>query len=99
MGAKMSKCCSSYKSQPNVFKLFLNFLPNGHKSTVFWIFDISSLRFFTIFFSFSLTWDPMGAQTSKRYPPVFLPQITLEFFLTSPEFLLSGPQKSTVFDF
>ncbi len=29
MGAKISKRYSSYKSQPKVFKLFLNFLPNG----------------------------------------------------------------------
>ena len=29
MGAKISKRSSSYKSQPKVFKLFLNFLPNG----------------------------------------------------------------------
>ncbi len=33
MGAKISKRYS-YKSQPKVFKLFLNFLPNGpHKTT------------------------------------------------------------------
>ncbi len=32
MGVKISKRYSSSKSQPNVFKLFLNFLPNGpHK--------------------------------------------------------------------
>ncbi len=35
MGVKISKRYSCYKSQPKVFKLFLNFLPNGpHKSTV-----------------------------------------------------------------
>ncbi len=35
MEVKMSKHYSSYKSQPKVFKLFLNFLPNGpNKSTV-----------------------------------------------------------------
>ncbi len=34
MGVKISKRYSSYKLQPRVFKLFLNFLPNGpHKSS------------------------------------------------------------------
>ncbi len=33
MGPKISKRYSSYKSQTKVFKLFLNFLPNGaHKN-------------------------------------------------------------------
>ena len=39
MGAKVSKRYSSYKSQATVFKLLLNFLPNGHKLG-FWVFEI-----------------------------------------------------------
>ncbi len=39
MGAKISKR-HSYKSQPKVFKLFLNFLPNGPHKTTFGIFEI-----------------------------------------------------------
>ncbi len=35
MGVKMSKHYSSYKSQPEVFKLVLNFPPNGpHKNDI-----------------------------------------------------------------
>ena len=50
MGVKISKR-SSYKSQPKVFKLFLNFLPIApHKNTLI-IFEILSLRFLMIFFS------------------------------------------------
>ncbi len=37
MGAKISKRYS-YNSQPKVFKLFLNFLPNGSHKTTFGIF-------------------------------------------------------------
>ena len=32
MGVQISKCYSSYKSQPNVYKLVLNFPPNGPSS-------------------------------------------------------------------
>ncbi len=57
MGAKTSKTYSSFKSALNLFKVFLNFLLSGyHKSTV-----IDLLKFWGFFFSFSLTWDPMGA--------------------------------------
>ncbi len=40
MGAKISKGYSSYKSQPKVFKLFLNFLPRGPHKTTLGIFEI-----------------------------------------------------------
>ena len=50
MGAKISKRYSvSYKSQPKVFILALNFPPNGPHKT-FGIFQIFSFRFLTIFF-------------------------------------------------
>ena len=37
---KMSKLYSSYKSQPKVFKLFLNFLPNDPHKTTFGVIEI-----------------------------------------------------------
>ncbi len=40
MGATISKRYSSYKLQPNAFKLLLNFLPNGPHKTTFGIFEI-----------------------------------------------------------
>ena len=67
MGAKISKSSSSsYKSQPKAFKLLLIYLPNGpHKNTAE-IFGIWKIEILMIIFSFSLTWDPMGAEISKR---------------------------------
>ncbi len=50
MGVKISKGYSSYKSQPKVLKLFLNFPPNSAHKTAFGIFEILSFRFLTIFF-------------------------------------------------
>ncbi len=49
MGAKISKRYS-YKSQPNAFELFLNFLPNGPHKTAFGIFEISKIEILTFFF-------------------------------------------------
>ena len=65
MGAKISKHYSSYKSQAKLFKLLLNFLPNGPHKTTFGIFQILKIKILMIFFSFSLTWDPMGAKISN----------------------------------
>ena len=66
MGAKISKRYF-YKSQPKVFKLFLNFLPNDPNKTAFGIFEILKTEILMDFISFSLTWDPMGAEISKQY--------------------------------
>ncbi len=52
MGAKISKRYSSYKSQPKVFKLFLNFLPNGGHKTTFGIFEILKIEILTNFIRF-----------------------------------------------
>ncbi len=46
--------------------------------------------------SFSLTWDPMEAKTSKRYSSLKSLLSPFKLFLN---FLLSGPDKSTVLDF
>ncbi len=66
MGGKVPKPYS-YKSQPKAVKLFLNYLPNGPHKMTFGIFEILKIEILTIFFSFSLTWDPMGAKISKCY--------------------------------
>ncbi len=42
MGVKISKYYSSYKLKRNVFKLDLNFLPNGPHKTTLGIFEILS---------------------------------------------------------
>ena len=39
MGAKISKRYTSYKSQPKLVKLFLNFLPNGPHKIMFGTFE------------------------------------------------------------
>ncbi len=49
MGAKILKR-HSYKSQPKAFKLFLNFLPNGHHKTTVGIFEILKVEILMIFF-------------------------------------------------
>ena len=63
-GSENSKRYYSYKSQPKVFKLFLNFLPNGPHKNYVWDFDILKL-----FYSVSLTWDSMGEKISNVTPP------------------------------
>ncbi len=50
MGVKISKRYSSYKSQPKVLKLVLNFPPNGPNKILLGIFDILSFWFLMIFF-------------------------------------------------
>ncbi len=52
MGVKMSNRYSSYKSQEKVFKLFLNFLPNGPNKTAFGIVEILEIEILTILFHF-----------------------------------------------
>ncbi len=42
----------SYKSQPNVFKLVLYFLPNGRHKATLGIIEILSFRCFIFFFFF-----------------------------------------------
>ena len=89
MGAKISKRYSSYKSKPKVFKLFLNFPANGPHKTTFGIRNLENwiLR---IFFSFSLTWDPMGM---KIFKTLLLLQIANKSFQTCTEFFPQWSQK------
>ena len=94
MGAQNSKRYSALKSLLNLFKLFLNFLLSGpHKSTIwdFWKFEF---LIFQDFFSFSLTWDSVGAKSSKRYSSHKSLRNPLKLFLN---FLVSSPQKKYCF--
>ncbi len=95
MGAKISKRYSSYKSQPKVFKLFLNFLPNGPHKTSFGIFEILSSDFYQFFFEICF-WDfwnlnieiltnfilyvNMRPSGSENYKPLLLLQGAFKWF-------------------
>ncbi len=52
MGAKISKRYSSYKSEPKVFKIFLNFLLDGPHKSMFGIFEILKIEILTNFIRF-----------------------------------------------
>ncbi len=98
MGAKASKRYPPpLKSLLNPLKRFLTFLSVVPTKVLFLIFEILIFfLFFRILFSFSLTWDYMGAKTSKRYSSL---KSLLNRFNLSLNFLLSDPDKSTVLDF
>ena len=89
MGAKFKRY-SSYKPQPNIFKLLSNFLPNGPHKTMF---EILKIEIFIIFFSFLLTWDPMEVNISKHYSSYKSQPKVFKLVLNFPP---SGPHK-TVF--
>ena len=77
---------------------FLNFLPNGPHKTTFGIFKILINEIFTIFFPFSLRWDPMGVKMSHPLELLLL-QITAKSFQTSPEFSSQWSSQNYVWDF
>ncbi len=62
MAAKISKRYS-YKSQPKVFKLFLNFLPNGPHKNRWGIFEILKIEILTNFIRFNM--GPNGSENFK----------------------------------
>ncbi len=68
MGVKSSKRYSSYKSQPKVLKLFLNFRPDGpQKNTLgFWNFEFSIFNDF-FFENFNLTTVAYGEIKNLNY--------------------------------
>ncbi len=78
----------------DLFKLCLKFnhLSCPHKSTVLY-FEILSLPFSRFFFSFWLTWDPMGVKTSKPYSSL---RSLFKLFKRVMKFLLSCRHKNTV---
>ncbi len=84
---KILKRYSSHKSQPKVFKLFLDFLPKGRHKITFGIFEILKIEILTIFvFVFvklHRTWNPVVA---KNFKALLLLQIEDENFQTFPEF-------------
>ncbi len=95
MGAKISKCYSSYKSQPKVLTLFLNFLPNGPHKTTFGIFDILKIEILTDFIRFRNI-GPDGSENFKTLP---LLQIAAISFETCPEFSFQWSSQNYVYDF
>ena len=78
----------SYELQTKVFKLFLNFLPNGPHKTMFGIFENWN---FNEFYQFSLKWDPMGENISKRYSSYKSQPKVFKLLLNFPP---NGPHKA-----
>ncbi len=76
-----------YKWQLKSIKLLLNYPPNGPHKPAFGIFGVKIL---TIFFSFSLTWNPMRVKSSKRYS-YKSPAKVFKFILIFP---LNDPHKN-----
>ena len=72
------------------------FLNGHHNSTVldFLNFEFTIFNYF-LFFVF----DNMGPYGSKTFKTLLLPQIPLEYFETSPDFLVNRPHQGTVLDF
>ncbi len=89
-GAKISKHYSSNKSQPQAFKLFLNFLPNGPHV---WDFLNFENWHFNEFYSFSLALDHMGVNISQRYCSWKSQPNFFELLLNFPS---NGPHNITV---
>ncbi len=88
MGAKISKHYSSFKSLLNLVNFFLNFFSQ-------WSSQNAVLEFWNVeFTTFSLTWGPMGAKTSKHYCYSSL-KLLLHFSKLLLNFLLRGPNKCT----
>ncbi len=77
------------------FQIFLKYLLSGPHKNAFGIFEILNWNF-NEFYSFSLTWDLMGAKISKRYSSYKSQPNVLKLVLNvSP----NGPHKTTVWIF
>ncbi len=91
-----SSVCVAVISEPNPrisFKFHL-WLLLDYSQNQFFLF-LKKTFFFLIFyeyFSFSLTWDPMGAKISKRYSTYKLQLMAFKLFLN---FLPNGPHKTS----
>ncbi len=85
-----------FKSEPKFIKLLLNYLLNSHHKTTFGIFEILKIEILAIFFSFSLTWDPMGVKISKCYPSYISQPKAFKPVLNFPP---NGPYKITLGSF
>ncbi len=68
MGVKSLKRYSSYKSQPKVCKLFLNFLPNGPHKTTFGIFEILKIEILKQILLVSVNMGPNGSESFNTPP-------------------------------
>ncbi len=70
--ADYKACFPLWQTQPKAFQLFLNFLPMVLTKIRMGFLKFWKLKFFLmIFFSFSLTWDPMGAKISTSFHPIW----------------------------
>ncbi len=78
------------------FQTFLNFLLIVPHKTTLEIFEILKIEILTIIFSFSLTWDPTGANISKT---LLLLQVAAESFQTFPEFSSQWSSQNHGWDF
>ncbi len=91
MGAKISKSYVSYKSQPKVFKLFLNFLRTGRHKTTFGIFEILNIGIFVNFIRFV----NMGPNESENFKNAASPTNSRQtFWNLSWNFPPNGPHKN-----
>ncbi len=84
-------CISSFQSVSNYSKIFQNFFSMVLTKVLFW--NFGNLNF-NDFVSFFFTWDSIGAKISKHYSSFKTLSI---YSKLSPNFLLNGTHKSTVF--
>ena len=75
------------------FQTFAEFSFQWSSQNCIWDFWNLENWHFTVFFSFSLTWDPMGVKISKHYSPYKLQPKVFKLFLN---FLPIGPHKNTL---
>ncbi len=89
MGAKVLKRYSSCKSQPKVFKVFLNFLPNGPHKTKFGSFDILKIEILMYFVIFS----NIGPYRGGNFKTLLLPKTQRPVMKLVLNFSPDGPHK------
>ncbi len=66
MGANVSKGYSSYKLQPKVCKLLLDFIPNGPHKITFEIIESLKIESLTIFFFVFVDMGPNWSENFKN---------------------------------
>ncbi len=77
-----------------LFKLWVFVSPGPYAGPIFEVLKKKKNIFFYEYFSFSLTWDPMGAKISKRYSSSSY-KSQLKAFTLFLNFLPNGPHKNT----
>ncbi len=86
-GSENFKRCSTYRSQPNVLKLFLEFLANGPRKATFEILKILKIKIYNDYFFVFVNMEPNGSEIFKT---LLLLQIA-----TCPEFTPNSSHKTT----